>query len=264
MERSEAIEVLKKYQYDPEVQEALECLHPELKESEDERIRKAQLKYWRRVGGKEWHGVPVQEAIAWLEKQGSQNLANSEKTCKVDQNPAWSEEDERWFKELELMALSFSNDDSYRKKFFDWLKYLKGRVQPQPKFEWSEEDEKIRKAIASALTVDSAEKTLNIIGIKLIDALAWLERQKQVRWSEEDTAKMGALSAWLCSNINSQFDGFRAFELVDWLKALRPQNHWRPSEGQLQALQFVVDYHCFSRPENRKNIETLLGDLKNL
>ena len=41
----------------------------ELAESEDERIREAQLNYWRSVGGKEWHGVPVQETIAWLEKQ---------------------------------------------------------------------------------------------------------------------------------------------------------------------------------------------------
>ena len=50
----------------------MEQIFPELAESEDERIRKAQLDYWRSVGGKEWHGVPVQETIAWLEKQGEQ------------------------------------------------------------------------------------------------------------------------------------------------------------------------------------------------
>jgi len=50
----------------------MEQIFPELKESEDERIIKAQLDYWRSVGGKEWHGVPVQETIAWLEKQGEQ------------------------------------------------------------------------------------------------------------------------------------------------------------------------------------------------
>jgi transketolase len=38
-------------------------------DEEDERIRKAQLDYWCSVGGKEWYGVPVQEAIAWLEKK---------------------------------------------------------------------------------------------------------------------------------------------------------------------------------------------------
>ena len=46
-------------------------IFPELKESEDEKIRKVQLNYWRSVGGKEWYGVPVQETIAWLEKQAN-------------------------------------------------------------------------------------------------------------------------------------------------------------------------------------------------
>ena len=53
-------------------------IFPELAESEDERIRKAQLDYWRRVGGKEWWGVPVQETIAWLEKQGQVKALTSE------------------------------------------------------------------------------------------------------------------------------------------------------------------------------------------
>ena len=54
----------------------IEFIFPELKESEDERIRKAQLNYWRSVGGKEWYGVPVQEVIAWLENQGEQNITD--------------------------------------------------------------------------------------------------------------------------------------------------------------------------------------------
>ena len=52
---------------------------------------------------------------------------------KEEQKPAeWSEEDESWFKELELMALSFSNDDSYRKKFFDWLKSIRSQNRWKP------------------------------------------------------------------------------------------------------------------------------------
>ena len=50
--------------------ETIEYIFPELKESEDEKIRKVQLNYWRSVGGKEWYGVSVQETIAWLENQG--------------------------------------------------------------------------------------------------------------------------------------------------------------------------------------------------
>ena len=54
----------------------LDDIFPELKESEDERIKKAQLNYWCSVGGKEWYGIPVQEVIAWLEKQGEQKPAD--------------------------------------------------------------------------------------------------------------------------------------------------------------------------------------------
>lgn len=73
-----------------------EQIFPELIESADERIRKAIIEHLRQdieleqilseEVGSDW--------IAWLEKQGEQNLANSAKTCKNDEE-IWSEEDER-------------------------------------------------------------------------------------------------------------------------------------------------------------------------
>ena len=56
--------------------EDLQDIFPTLREFDDERIIKAQLDYWRSVGGNEWHGVPVQETIAWLEKQGKKKDIN--------------------------------------------------------------------------------------------------------------------------------------------------------------------------------------------
>lgn len=47
----------------------------------------------------------------------------------------WSEEDKKWFKEIELMALNFSNSADYREKFFNWLKSLR----PQPHWKPTEE-----------------------------------------------------------------------------------------------------------------------------
>ena len=156
---------------------------PEVKESEDERIRKeiiATIHLYYAIHL--YYGKPLEyeakEMIAWLEKQGEQIHANSAKTCKeektiviipkfrigdeiktaneesliitkidekgywsedlficdfdeeclwdlVEQNHAWSEEDESWFKEIELMCLNFSNDTDYREKFLTWLKSLK-------------------------------------------------------------------------------------------------------------------------------------------
>lgn len=42
---------------------------------------------------------------------------------------SWNEEDENWFKEMELMCLNFSNDTDYREKFSTWIKSLKSRLQ---------------------------------------------------------------------------------------------------------------------------------------
>jgi hypothetical protein len=42
---------------------------PEFKESEDEEIRKGLIKAFGSIGKKEWGGVNVKNAIAWLEKQ---------------------------------------------------------------------------------------------------------------------------------------------------------------------------------------------------
>ena len=72
MEREEAIKIVKSH-YPANKQmlnEALEFLIPELKESEDERIRKELIEFIKSRGGFK------QEYIAWLEKQG-----NSSKEC---------------------------------------------------------------------------------------------------------------------------------------------------------------------------------------
>jgi hypothetical protein len=75
MERKDAIEVIKKNWPDSSftmLREALETLIPELKESEDEKIRKALIDGFKDYKGwdEEWFdGITVREAIAWLEKQ---------------------------------------------------------------------------------------------------------------------------------------------------------------------------------------------------
>ncbi len=55
-----------------EAQKAAEFIFPELKESEDERIRKALIRCMQRFpyDRLENNGVSVKDVIAWLEKQG--------------------------------------------------------------------------------------------------------------------------------------------------------------------------------------------------
>lgn len=81
----------------------------------------------------------AKDILSWLEKESSQNLANSAKTCKVEQNPAWSEADENRLK----VVISFVNSNPAEDPFYDkgclkdWLKSLKDR------YTWKPSDEQI-------------------------------------------------------------------------------------------------------------------------
>ena len=214
----EALERMRYVVIDPKNENMLqaikETVFPELKESEDEKIRKSIYNYID-VTLDDNESAEKEKWLAWLEKQGKHKpvdinaslinkMVNDYKNtdeyvdgdykgkpinCMVRAyrqgikdilsiskensiKSAWSEEDESWFKELELMALSFSNDVSYLKKFFDWLKFLKDRVQPKQK--WSEEDEvKINRIVACLENLNVAD---NDILLKDID---WLKSLKQ-------------------------------------------------------------------------------------
>ena len=101
----------------------LEEIFPELAESEDEKIRKA-IRGWIYTRPSQFFdgGFSKEEMLAWLEKQGEQILANSVKTCKDEQKPAWSEEDEE---EFQIAIDTLVKAGQYSSA--DWLKSLKDR-----------------------------------------------------------------------------------------------------------------------------------------
>ena len=173
--------------------DSFEAVFPELREeSEDERIRKELIDY---INSEYRHTLGLDRKnrfIAWLEKQGEQKPAS------------WSEKDERWFKELELMALSFSNDDSYRKKFFDWLKSLKDRVQP--KQEWSDEDELMLTSIIQTLKLTNGAAQIKIDWLKSFKNRV----QPQPKWKPSDE-KMSVLNEVINYAANSELQHWSNF-----------------------------------------------------
>lgn len=143
----EALKLARDYHEDKNCLEylkgVLENIFPELAESEDERIRKAQLDYWRSVGGKEWHGVPVQETIAWLEKQAPKTALDK----------AIEEEVDAWLKkqgnkpqvdgfDAELNALLKKYEHLPKKELMEPLEfYLAVLRDTLDIMKWTEEDE---------------------------------------------------------------------------------------------------------------------------
>lgn len=138
--------------------------------SENERIRKAMIdffKHEREKGVTVLHyGVNIERMITWLEKQGEHaNFRNKiqigDKVTRnedgvlvnLSQLNRVAKKDENMIEAIEALCddkirfTEFQDVKEYTYTIKNWLKSLKERVQPQPKQEWSEEDERIYQSI---------------------------------------------------------------------------------------------------------------------
>ena len=88
--------------------ENLEYIFPELKESEDEKIRKALIRYHQSTINID--GIKGEEILAWLERQV--------------EKPKWSKEDEE---ELEIAIETLHEAGQHSSAI--WLKSLKPRME---------------------------------------------------------------------------------------------------------------------------------------
>ena len=133
-----------------------------------------------------------------------------------EQNPAWSEEDKdilfRTINDLKFLRYTISIDPKYAVNIIDtereinWLKSLKDRIQPQLKQEWSEEDEN------------------NILFLTSIIEECFKDKEKITLYSDT-----------VCANFTKE-------DVIDRLKSLRPQSHWKPSDEQMDALRYVTNF----------------------
>lgn len=182
----------------------------------------------------------------------------------IPENPV-SEEDDKMKQAIELGCIAMQHiinlrGNSIKPYTIDFpeaiviLKSLKDRVQPQPKQEWSEEDEYCLDG-----AIETEQYMLDVVnGIKKFDVgnisikeectreLNWLKSlknrvqpQPQQEWSEEDKAFYQRLEQIVCKVDIEAFQGDR--DLHSWLKSLSPQNRWKPSESDIRILEQVID-----------------------
>ena len=104
----------------------LESIIPELAESEDEKIRKALIRFYTGEYGNEvtLDGIPCTKIVVWLEKQ---------------KPVEWSEEDENRLKNLYDVIDKCDWNTASKEGFKKFLKSLK----PQPKQDWKPSDEQL-------------------------------------------------------------------------------------------------------------------------
>ena len=240
----------------------------ELKESEDERIRKDIVTYLRN----ELHNIAqltprtneIERWIAYLEKQREQKPVDLVAELKHHLATTPKEQLEKEWKELEPFGFGPTVEE-----------YLYGKPE---KPQWSEEDERMRQtAIEACKTVAEDYENSNARFYKCKDWLEYrlksIHPQSKQEWSEEEekflqvaiscTFERGYLSVsnWLKSlrpqpkqewseededylrdvkcAVYDYFDEGYAEELCDWL---RP--HWKPSEKQMEALDNAQGELC--------------------
>lgn len=132
-----------------------EIIFPELLESEDERIRNTLIRFHKSTI--DIDGIKGDEIVSWLEKQGTsytkrdvdgayvegmafaknelekqgkQILANSAKTCKDEQKPAWDERDESHLIHcVRLINNAEGCSISEQENAITWLESIKQRMK---------------------------------------------------------------------------------------------------------------------------------------
>lgn len=178
MDREEAMKILKGF-HDKSalfsVRTALDTIIPELKESEDEKIRKALVRFHK--GTIDIDGIKGEDILAWLEKQG-QKLTDDEMTqvlrteyekgradAIAEMQKEWSDKEKQMYADIiEATKKSGIFKEAYKRELVDFLNSLKER------YAWKPSDEQI-------VVLELASKYERVFTPKQIDILIGLKEQ---------------------------------------------------------------------------------------
>lgn len=252
MERAEAIKIIKSATvYTPEEMEALETLIPELRESEDERIRK-------------WIIEELKDSLHEIEAMYSGDYDNrdehdKERQAYLNKALAYLEKQKEQKPNIELIQRSWYMEGYHDREFGKEPKWILKTGEGGPKHELNpkygqpltgqqvteEQLHNLNEAIKS-LRMDGCEKIADSLH-SLYDILK-TQRTEPAEWSEEDEKIIDTIVSILgqyvdykaVSGTGSGYATPRYNKEIAWLKSIRPS--WKPSEGQMKAFYRCVDY----------------------
>lgn len=200
---------LETYQTQPMYKNWLEKMFPELKESEDEKIRSCIGMCLTDIDEQRFidFNTNLKECLAWLEKQGEQ------KSEEVDNlhNYLYSEQ-----KHKSNIAPIFKVGDIIKnKKNGDTVK--------------------VEQILSDSYCYSGWDGAATIHSDFLISDQGNWELVEQKPWSEEDEKRFRTIIS----------DGIRGAKFdtpqIDWLKSLKERCTWKPSDEQMAALKYVVN-----------------------
>ena len=214
--------------------EDLEQIFPELKESEDEKIRKRLLTDFSVIGKEKWGGLKVKDICAWLEKQGEQKSildfkARNWYVSKVDGK---------------IHDLTYNPTDKVGPKFKVGDKLISTK-NPHLTYEifGIEENELGELDYNVIIYTDGKCAVYNKLSCKKVDSWGELVKEKPA-WSEEDSKRIDRICDFIWKNRKGDTDEIYQQELdINWLKSLKhrvqPKQIW--SEEDEEELNYVID-----------------------
>ena len=258
----EALEKARKYR-DEEGFTEMEDVFPELRESEDERIRKwlyDYISYCPNTNFAFYDGIGKDAVLNYLEKQKKQKLVGNKKEemtefeqSVYDLCPVLGIEEAKATASdlLELakktllktgkvvLTSNYPEGCSFEDGFH--LGYNEGfntKQKEQKPAEWGEEDEKMLHQVLRCLdpTLPRAKREEIELWLKS------LRPQPKVEWSEEDKAIVNCIACWL----DGQFVTEAARkQCLEWFNKHRRDflnsSSWKPSEEQMSMLLAVIN-----------------------
>ena len=260
-----------------EIARYIDKIIPELAESEDEKHRKWILEYLydglRRAD--EQFKEQFRSAIAWLEKQKKQSIADNDLDEEINRffDDCIDVHEAKLYGNISERVIPVDCYEMTARHFAKWAE----KKKEQKPAEWSEEDEKVISdsccwlaEYAGYLMDKNYGKASMLMG--LTDKLKSLRPQPKREWSKEDE-KIHESLIRLYSKEYSGYEwpwssgtgNFTYGDVVNFLKSIHPQPHWKPSEEQMEALKDAV--RLFKETHFEKfhyKIESLYNDLKKL
>ena len=267
---------------------------PELKESEDERIRKWLIEMVEELReanptNTEYNGR-CSDAIAWLEKHGKNSMGISEATkqelednlnkaleketpesCNefLDEQKPADKVEPSIFKDrlLELFQIFRWRCKDHILTNGEILEYVDAHIQEligtmQKPAAWSEEDESRITVICTYLQDYARLSGSESRTIRINEYCDWLKSHKErtqpqpeQEWSKEDK-KMLEYAIDIIEWY-SVVEKSKSKRVSDWLKSFEERYTWKPSEEQMKALDSAI--HCYAgiSPTNNREVYAL-------
>lgn len=187
---------------------------------------------------------------------------------RVQPKQEWSEEDESTIKDI-IEDLEYAEAKGYVLKnntFLKEINWLKS-LRPQPKKEWNEEDERMFEQILQQFMTANNDCKLYNASFTYDKEISFLKSlkdrvQPKQEWSEEDIRNIDDIDSVLFYDKDLPED--TCVRLRNWLKSLRPQNRWKPTEEQMEALHDLNLTGNISYAGQGQVLIELYNDLKKL